>query len=68
MNTALPPSIVTTTDERDFNLAAEVIEAGRIAKLLRTHPGATPRAVAAANARFVSAQAAFRESRDMEAA
>jgi hypothetical protein len=68
MNVALPPSIVTTVDERDFALAAEVIEAGRIAKLLRTHPDAKPEAVAAANARFLSAQAAFLEARDMEAA
>jgi hypothetical protein len=68
VNIALPPSIVTTTDERDLTLAFEVLEAGRIAKLLETHPLATPEAKAAGRARFLSAQAAFREAREMEAA
>lgn len=68
MIAALSPQVVTTTDERDFDLAAEVIEAGRLLKLLESHPSTTPAAKAAARASFDSAQAAFMEARAMEAA
>jgi hypothetical protein len=61
VNTQLRPDIVTTVDHRDAALVAELIDAG-------AEYAAALEEARRTKARFEAAQAALRDSRELEAA
>jgi hypothetical protein len=76
MKTLLTPADVATADSRDFELLDEVVQSGVALRQAETLAAQIEerarlrarRMVLSAQERFVSAQAALRESRELEAA